>query len=186
MKQDQGRTSIPGLEVKIGPNIVSGGLTLDSAFLPAGKLTFDLPDLSLIGAMAGQPLNGGLSGNLALSAPEGQLAARLDLAGKTLRYDTVSIAGVRAGIDYRAKTLSGEVGAEAVRSGTNMVERPVLNFSRQGEKTDFAFAARYQGSPLAAEGYVAPSGGNTIVHLGGFNATAEKIAVKLAGRLILR
>lgn len=181
MKQDQGRTSIPDLEVKIGPNIVSGGLTLDSAFLPAGKLTFDLPDLSLIGAMAGQPLNGGLSGNLALSAPEGQLAARLDLAGKTLRYDTVSIAGVRAGIDYRAKTLSGEVGAEAVRSGSNMVERPVLNFSRQGEKTDFAFAARYQGSPLAAEGYVAPSGGNTIVHLGGFNATAEKIAVKLAG-----
>lgn len=181
MKQDKGRTAIPDLQVKIGPNVISGALTLDAAFLPDGKLSFDLPDLSLIGAMAAQPLSGGLKGNLALSAPEGQLAARLDLAGKTLGYDTVSVAGVRAGIGYRAATLSGELGADAVRNGTNMVEKPVLNFSRQGEKTDFSLAARYQGAPLALNGYVAPSGSNTLVHVGGFNATAEKIAVKLAG-----
>jgi translocation and assembly module TamB len=181
MKQDKGRTAIPDLQVKIGPNVISGGLTLDAAFLPDGKLSFDLPDLSLIGAMAGQPLNGALKGNVVLSAPQGQLAARLDLAGKALGYDTVSIVGVRAGVDYRAATLSGELGADTVRSGTNMVEKPVLTFSRQGEKTDFALAARYQGAPLAVNGYVAPSGGNTLVHLGGFNATAEKIAVKLAG-----
>ncbi len=181
MKQDKGRTAIPDLQVKIGPNVISGALTLDAAFLPDGKLSFDLPDLSLVGAMAGQPLNGGLKGSLALSAPQGQLAARLDLAGKALGYDTVSLAGIRAGVDYRAATLFGEVGADAVRSGANMVEKPVLTFSRQGEKTDFSLAARYQGAPLAVNGYAAPAGGNTLVHLDGFNATAEKIAVKLAG-----
>lgn len=181
MKQDKGRTAIPDLQVKIGPNVISGALMLDAAFLPDGKLSFDLPDLSLIGAMAAQPLNGVLKGNLVLSAPQGKLAARLDLAGKTLGYDTVSIAGVRAGIDYRAATLSGELGADAVRSGTNVVEKPVVNFSRQGEKTDFALTGRYQAAPLAVNGYMAPAAGNTVVHLGGFNATAEKIAVKLAG-----
>lgn len=181
MKKDKGRTAIPDLQVKIGPNVISGALTLDAAFLPDGKLSFDLPDLSLIGAMAAQPLNGGLKGNLVFSAPQGQLAARIDLAGKALGYDTVSIAGVRAGIDYRSAALSGELGADTVRSGTNVVEKPVLTFSRQGEKTDFSLAARYQGAPLSVNGYAAPSGGNTLVHLGGFNATAEKIAVKLAG-----
>ncbi|HWU62407.1 MAG TPA: translocation/assembly module TamB domain-containing protein [Ensifer sp.] len=181
MKQDGGRTAVPDLQVKVGPNVISGGLTLDAAYLPSGKLSFDLPDLSLIGAMAGQPLNGGLKGNLALSAPDGQLAARLDLTGKTLGYDTVSIAGISAGIDYRAAALSGQLQADTIRSGSNTVEKPVLTFSRQGEKTDFALDARYQGAPLAVDGYVVPSGGNTLVHLGGFNATAEKIAVKLAG-----
>ncbi|MCD2175445.1 translocation/assembly module TamB domain-containing protein [Rhizobium sp. C4] len=181
MKQDKGRTTVPNLQVKIGPNVISGGLTLDAAFLPDGKLAFDLPDLSLVGAMAGQPLNGSLKGNLVLSAPAGQLAARLDLTGKTLAYDTVSLTGIRAGIDYRAATISGELAADAVRSGTNMVEKPVLTFSRQGEKTDFSLVARYQGAPLAVNGYAAPSNGSTLVHLGGFNATAEKIAVKLAG-----
>lgn len=181
MKQDKGQTAIPDIQVQIGPNRLSGALTLDAAFMPTGKLVFDLPDLSLIGAMAGQPLNGGLQGTIALSAPQGQLAARLDLAGKTLGYDTVSISGIRAGIDYRATTLSGELGADVVRSGANMVEKPVLTFSRQGEKTDFALSSRYQGAPLAANGYLAPVGGNTVVHLGGFNATVERIAVKLAG-----
>ncbi len=180
MKQDKGRTAIPDLQVKIGPNIVSGALTLDAAFLPTGKLGFDMPDLSLIGAMAGQPLNGGLKGSLSLSSPQGQLAARLDLEGKTLGYDTVSLAGLRAGVDYQSAALSGTLRADAVRSGTNMVESPVLTFSRQGEKTDFTLDGRYQGAPLGVNGYAAPVAGNTIVHLVGFNATAEKIAVKLA------
>lgn len=181
MKQEQGRSSIPDLRVKIGPNHLTGALTLNSVFMPEGKLAFDMPDLSLIGAMAGQPLTGGLKGGLSLSSAAGQLAARLDLNGEKLGYDTVSLAGIRAGIDYREATLSGTLGADTLSSGANVVEKPALTFSRQGDKTDFTLAGRYQGAPLAANGYVATSGGNTVVHLGGFNASAEKVAVKLAG-----
>jgi translocation and assembly module TamB len=180
MKRDNGRTAVPDLQVRIGSNRIAGALMLDSAFNPDGKLAFDLPDLALLGAMAGQPLSGAMKGGLAVSAPGGQLAARLDLAGDRVGLDTIDLAGVRIGIDYRNSGLSGDVGAESIKSGSNALEKPSLNFSRSGERTDFKLAGRYQGAPVSAAGSMAPSGATTVVHLDGFSATAEKIPVRLA------
>ncbi len=55
-----GRTSIPKLAVEVGPNKLQGRLELSPSFEPSGTLNFDLPDLSLLAALAGQKADGDL------------------------------------------------------------------------------------------------------------------------------
>ena len=179
MKQANGRTDIPDIAATIGSNKVTGQMVLDSAFQPQGKLAFDLKDLSLIGAMAGQPLSGALTGGVDIGNTNGDLTARVALSGNSLRYDTTDIAGIGISLDYAAKALSGKVSAKTITSGSNKVDAPVLTFSRSGNQTDFTLAAKYGGAPVDAAGNVAPSGDTTVLHLDRFSATAQKVPVKL-------
>lgn len=181
MKQAGSGTEIPDLQVNVGPNRIAGAMSLNSAFQPQGKLSFDLPDLSLLGAMAGQPLKGAVKGNVALSSPGGQIAARVDLAGDKLAYDTIDIAGVKVGIDYRDGGISGDARVATLRSGTNALDALALTFSQAGAKTTFGLNGRYGGEPLALSGSMAPSGQTTVVQLDNANATIQKIPVKLSG-----
>src|SRR5690606_23344559 len=51
---EQGLLRLPALSAVIGSNNMTASLALDSTFLPAGTIRFDLPDLGLLAALAGQ------------------------------------------------------------------------------------------------------------------------------------
>lgn len=181
MKQADGGTAIPDLQVRVGPNRIAGALTLDADFTPQGKLSFNLPDLSLLGAMAAQPLSGGVTGDVSLSLPEGQLAARVDLSGDRVRYDTIDLAGIKVGIDYRKSGLSGDARVATIKSGSNALDALALTFNQNGTKTNFGLDGRYQGEPLAVSGSMAPSGDKTVVQLDRASATLQRIPIRLSG-----
>lgn len=179
-QQPQGGTAIPDLEVKVGPNRINGALTLDDQFLPKGQLAFNLPDLSLLGAMAAQPLSGALKGSVSLTTPNGELAAHLDVAGDKVGYDTVNLLGVDVALDYAKGALSGKAQVDTLKSGTNSVEKATLDIARDGAKTNFSLDARYGGAPLTAKGALDTGGANPAVHLDNFAATVQNVPLKLS------
>lgn len=178
-QQPQGGTAIPDLEVKLGPNRITGGLTLESDFLPKGQLAFNLPDLSLVGAMAAQPLSGSLKGSVSLSTPGGQLAAHVDVTGDKVGYDTIDLFGVKVALDYGKGAIGGKAQVDRLKSGTNSVENAKLDFARNGTKTDFSLDARYGGAPLTAKGAL-DTAANLSVHLDSFAGTVQSVPLKLA------
>lgn len=178
LKQVSGSTHIPDIKVLVGKNSITGAMVLNAAFEPDGKLAFDMPDLSLIGAMAGQPLKGALKGALTVQSPNGALAAKLDLASAMLSYGDVNISGVDAGLAYANSILTGDVKVAAVASGANRFEKAALLFNQNGTGTDFALTGNFEGQPVNAKGAV-QTGDQTTVHIDTLSATVRKIPLKL-------
>lgn len=179
LKQETGGTVIPDLEVKVGANRVTGALALNSSYLPQGKLAFNLPDLSLLGAMTGQPLKGSMQGDVNLQNRNGAISAKVDLTGDSVRYDTVDLSGLDIHLDYDKAALSGRVAAGSIVSGTNRLENPALTFSGQGGDTQFGLSGKYGGAPISAQGSLA-MGKTPVLHLDSFGATVQGVPVKLA------
>jgi translocation and assembly module TamB len=55
-----GLISIPTLKADIGRNTLSASLSLSQSFRPTGSVTFDMPDIGLLAALAGQQASGDL------------------------------------------------------------------------------------------------------------------------------
>jgi translocation and assembly module TamB len=67
---ENGGVSLPSLKVDIGKNSISGAINLNAEFLPTGSVTFDLPDLALLAAMAGQTAEGSLKGTADITSAD--------------------------------------------------------------------------------------------------------------------
>lgn len=178
-----GRTSIPTLEATIGDNRLTGALNLTQDFRPAGTINFNLPDLGLIAAMAGQQASGDLTGSAIVRTANGTISVSLNASGSAIRRGALTIANPVVDInvaDVSELAIRGSVRAESIAQGQNRVSDVNLTFDQRGGRTGFAADGRYDGSPVAAEGDLARAGDRTEIRLNSFTAAPRKIPLSLA------
>lgn len=178
-----GRISVPVLEAEIGPNTLKGSLALAQSFMPDGTIRFNFPDLGLLAAMAGQQAAGDLSGQIEIATAGGKTSATVQASGSGIRRDTVSITKPAVDLaiaDLATAAITGTVRAERVASGENRVEALKLDFSREGQATNFDLTGRLDGAPLVTKGKVLQRDGGIDIALQTVEAAPRRIALKLA------
>ncbi|AHK42586.1 MULTISPECIES: translocation/assembly module TamB domain-containing protein [Ensifer] len=183
-----GRTSIPVLEATIGENTLNGAINFTPDFKPDGTVDFNLPDLGLLAAMAGQKASGDLSGSAAIRTANGITSIVLKAGGSGIKRDDLTIAKPTADItiaDLSALAIKGSVRAETIAQGANRVSGLSLDFTQQAGKTGFAIDGKYDGGPLTARGDLTSSNGRTEIRLSSFGATPKQIALKLAAPTVI-
>jgi autotransporter translocation and assembly factor TamB len=85
LKTTDGRREINGLTLSLGKNQIAGDLVLDDAFLPEGKISFELPDIGPLAALALEKAEGEVRGTVAFTKPGGipQVDVKASTAGIT-------------------------------------------------------------------------------------------------------
>ncbi|MBB3385808.1 MULTISPECIES: translocation/assembly module TamB domain-containing protein [unclassified Rhizobium] len=178
-----GRTSIPSLAAEIGTNKLQGKLDLSPSFEPTGALTFDLPDLSLLAALAGQKAEGDLKGSLDIASANGKTGLKVNANGNGIRRDDLVISKPAVALavdDLKAFSANGSIRADTIASGANRIADLNLTFTQQGSRTDFDLKSAYDNAPLTTRGSVETAGGQTTVNLDSFAGAPRTIPVKLA------
>ncbi|MCZ3375866.1 translocation/assembly module TamB domain-containing protein [Rhizobium sp. AG207R] len=178
-----GRTSIPSLAAEIGINKLQGKLDLSPSFEPTGALTFDLPDLSLLAALAGQQAEGDLKGSLDIASTGGKIGLKVNANGSGIRRDDLVISKPAVALavdDLKALSANGTIRADTIASGANRIADLNLTFTQQGSRTDFDLKSTYDSAPLTTHGSVETAGGQTTVSLDSFAGAPRTIPVKLA------
>ncbi len=178
-----GRITLPALKATVGRNTLTADLALDSTFLPSGKIRFDLPDLGLVAALAGQKASGDLAGEATLARTDDRLTATIRAVGSgivsqglTLRKPAVDLTIS----DLLSGQVSGSIAADEITAGNNRVEALAATFSLDGPRTDFKLDARYDAAPLTLAGSVLRNGGVLTVLLDRAAATPRKLPLTLA------
>jgi translocation and assembly module TamB len=180
---ERGAVSLPSLRATIGPNTLTGQVTLDSGFMPSGEFSFDLPDVGLLAALAGQQAEGALKGSASLQSTDGKISGTISANGNTLRSAGAVIAKPVIDLtidDLASGRLSGRVTADQIASGANRLDALALNVELAGTQTRFDLTSQFDGAPLTANGNIEQKDGSLALTLSSFSAVPRKIPVKLA------
>ncbi len=180
----KGATSIPSIDVTIGENKLTGALDLTADFQPNGTLTFNLPDLGLLAAMAGQTASGDLAGSASIKTDNGVTSVAVKANGSGITRGDLVITKPAADItiaDLKALAIKGNVTVETVAQGDNKLAGLKLGFEQQGAQTNFALDGTYDDAPLTARGDLQSAAGTTTINLQSFAAAPKKIPLELAG-----
>ncbi|MCV9965998.1 translocation/assembly module TamB domain-containing protein [Pararhizobium sp. BT-229] len=179
----KGTTSVPSIEAVIGANTLKGSLDLTKDFEPNGALAFNLPDLGLLAAMAGQTASGDLAGSASIKTENGVTSVAVKANGSGITRGDLVISKPAADItiaDLKALAIKGAVTVEEVVQGTNRLAGLKLGFEQQGPKTNFALDGTYDAAPLLARGDLQSADGRTTINLQSFSAVPKKIPLELA------
>ncbi|MCB1445938.1 MAG: translocation/assembly module TamB domain-containing protein [Rhizobiaceae bacterium] len=180
---EQGRIALPVIKANVGRNSIAGAIALTAKNLPTGALTFDLPDIGLLAALAGQKAAGQLTGSIDLAEADGKVSATVKARG-----DGVTAQGVRISkpdVDIRipdllAGQIGGTVRAADVVSGANRLSGLDARFTRADTATDFEVKGRYDGAPLVVAGALETRPEGLAVTLRDFSASPKRIPVRLS------
>ncbi|MBD9627451.1 MULTISPECIES: translocation/assembly module TamB domain-containing protein [Ensifer] len=178
-----GQTAIPVLEARIGENKLTGAISFTPDFKPDGTVSFDLPDIGLLAAMAGQKASGDLNGSAAIKTQNGITSVVVKAGGSGIKRDALTISRPTADItiaDLAALAIKGSIRAETVAQDENRVSGLAVDFEQQAGRTGFAIDGKYDGGPLTVKGDLAGAKGRTEIRLASFGATPKGIALKLA------
>ena len=184
LKSVDGRSVADGLSLTLGANRIEGDLTLDSAFVPNGRITFDLPDIGPLAALALETVEGDLKGSVDFTNESGKPRAQVTAtSGRIVRGDvSASAIGIEATVsDFLATpVVSGTLRAGEAKSGATVVRDTRLTLSQDGAWTRFDGAASLDGNPVAAAGRVKLDQGVTTVELASANGAFRGIEARLA------
>ncbi|RTL95493.1 MAG: translocation/assembly module TamB [Hyphomicrobiales bacterium] len=179
-----GSRAINGLLLSLGPNRISGDLTLDDAFVPVGTVSLDLPDIGPLAALALEKAEGNVRGTIAFTkAANGPNVAikantseikRGDLSARNVAIDA-QIANYMA-----APVIAGTVRAESVISGGTTVTGINVDLKRDGDWTGFSGGATVKNIPAQAAGRVKVANGTTTIELASGQATVQGIKAAIA------
>ena len=186
---ENGLLRLPALKAVIGGNNLTADLTLDKAFLPAGTIRFDLPDLGLLAALAGQKAEGDLKGEAVLDNAGGKIRAAIRADGTGIRAESLSIRNPAVDLDIPdllTGQIAGKVTAAELAAGTNRLSALDATFSLEGARTDFGVTATYDDAPLKLDGAVLRDGGAITVTLANLSAAPRKLPLTLAAPATIR
>jgi translocation and assembly module TamB len=180
----EGRIRIPQLAARIGDNRLDGSIDLTEAYEPNGTITFDLPDVGLLAAMAGERASGDLSGAATIASRDGRTSLALKAQGSGIKRGDLVITRPQADItvdDLKALAIRGTASVETLAQGQNRVSNLALAFDqKQAGRTDVRLDATYDNAPLVFRGAIVTEGGRTTVNLATLEAAPRQIALKLA------
>ena len=175
---ENGRTSLPVLQVQIGDNRLNGKIQFTTDFLPQGNIDFTFPDVGLLAAMAGEKASGDLAGSASINSDGGKTSIALKASGSGIRRGDLVITKPVADItiaDLKALAIKGNLSVEAFAQGQNRVNGPEARLhpaSRQ-DRCD----ARRPGMtvpPLNLRADIQTANGKTTVNLASFYRDATK------------
>ncbi|RVD16868.1 translocation/assembly module TamB domain-containing protein, partial [Mesorhizobium sp. M4B.F.Ca.ET.017.02.2.1] len=179
-----GKSAINGLLLSLGKNRISGDLALDEAFVPAGTIALDLPDIGPLAALALEKAEGDVRGTIAFTKTangpnvtvEATTAAisRGDLSARNVAIDAL-VANYLA-----APVISGKVRADSVTSGGTVVSGINVDLKRDGDWTGFSGGATVKDIPAKAAGRVKVANGTTTIELASGQATVQGIKAAIA------
>ena len=179
----EGKTRIPVLDFRIGENSLTGAFDLTSDFRPDGSLQFNIPDLGLLAAMAGQKASGDLTGTATIKSADGVTSLAAKATGTAISRGDLAITRPVVDLaiaDLKSLAVTGNLSAEAIVQGENRIEALKLEFARQAGKTNFALDASLDNAPLTLDGAFAAADGRTEINLKSFSAAPRKIPLALA------
>ncbi|MCO6188085.1 translocation/assembly module TamB domain-containing protein [Rhizobium sp. L1K21] len=175
---ENGGYSIPNIKAEAGANQLQGSLTLTKALEPNGRFSFDLPEIGLLGAIAGQEMAGDLKGTAEISQTDGELAAKIDATGSRLSIASAEIVEPVVHVTTQGPLISGRVETASISASGNRIDNPVLTFDRDGNAVAFDFAARYDNADAKANGTIT-TGDATTVALETLNVKPRGIPISL-------
>lgn len=188
VKTESGVISLPRLDARIGPNRLEGAITLSPDFMPEGEVTFTLPDIGLVAALAGEKASGDLRGNVKFIRRDGITSARIDASGSGLLRDGLSVRQPVIALnifDLKRLSASGSAKAAEIASGANRVKGVALDFRREGRETFFDVQAGYDGKPLLLAGSAEVTDGETRIALKSFSASPRGIPVRMSEPVVI-
>ncbi|WP_164901842.1 translocation/assembly module TamB domain-containing protein [Neorhizobium lilium] len=177
-----GRTSAPVISAEIGPNRLNGALTFSPEFLPSGRIDFELPDVSLLAALAAQQAQGDIRGSATFTEANGKATSVIKAAGSALRRGGIEILSPDIDLtipDLKTIAAEGTIRAARLGAGSAALTDLVLGVTHGGTTTAFDVAAQYDNAPLTATGALETADG-LAVGINTFSATPRNIPVKLA------
>lgn len=180
--QTETGTAIPELNVAVGRNVLKGQIQFSPQFLPAGNLSFDFPDLSLLAALAAQQASGDAAGDIVLSNSNGRIAATIKANGGTIRQGKTTISKLAADVtidDLQALAINGTVKADSINAGAASISALTATIGHSGTTTEFNLGGRYDNAPLVAKGSAETGGSPMTVMIDEFSAAPKGITVRL-------
>ncbi len=180
---------IPSLSLEAGPNRANGALRFTPDFRPAsGNLTFNLPDISLLAALAGQKASGNLSGQAALTPANGRTGLTVKASGSIASADA-SLERLALDLsmpDITAIAVNGALSATRAGTPTANVQNLKLDITHANGATGLTLNGRYDDAPLALKGALRQEGGALLARLESFSAAPKRIPVRLAAPTTIR
>ncbi|WP_377293528.1 translocation/assembly module TamB domain-containing protein [Rhizobium sp. SG2393] len=186
---DNGTPRIPKLDLTIGDNKATGSFTFTPDFLPSGDVTFNLPDIGLIAALAGQKASGDLAGSARIASSGGRIGLDLKAAGTRIARDDLVIERPQINVtatDLAALQASGTVTAERLTQGENRLANLKLAFTQQDGGTGLDLTGTYDGAPLATKARIVPGADGLSIALDSLTASPRRIPLKLAAPTTIR
>jgi len=178
-----GQRAVRDLALSLGQNRISGSLALDANFVPDGNISFDLPSLRPLAALALETVEGSAKGTVTFARSGTQPTARISASSAALSRADASARSVAVEVliaDYmRAPAVSGTVRAGEVRSGTTVIRNVDVRLDRDNEWTRFSGGAQVNDIPLKAAGRVKAVGGTVTVELSTAEGTTHGITAVL-------
>lgn len=170
-----GERRVDGLAFTLGENRIAGDLAFDDEFVPAGTLSFSLPDIGSLASLADEQAAGAIDGTATFSRVDGVPQVKVEAKSGSLTRGTLSVAGAEVAAviaDYLTiPKISGMVKASSVGSGSTTADDVALDLKRDGEWTNFAGGATVSGIQAKADGRFALAGDTTTVELASLSAS---------------
>jgi translocation and assembly module TamB len=189
LANDGGRNRITGLHLSLGQNRISGDLDLDAAFRPTGSVSFELPDIGPLAAIAMQTVSGSASGRIIFANDAAGPTVRIDATVPTFARDTVSGRDIRVEAliaDYlTAPAISGRISAESVNAGGTAITKVDVDLTRDGAWTGFDGGATVNDIPATARGRAKFENGAATVELDGGTATVQGVAASVVRKSVI-
>ncbi|RAZ90735.1 translocation/assembly module TamB [Mesorhizobium hawassense] len=179
-----GSRAINGLLLSLGPNRISGDLTLDDAFVPVGTISLDLPDIGPLAALALEKAEGNVRGTIAFSKTA--IGADVVVKANTSAIKRGDLSARHVAIDAQianymaAPVIQGTVRAESVTSGGTAITGIDVDLKRDGDWTGFSGGATVKKIPAKAAGRVKVANGTTTIELASGQATVQGIKAAIA------
>lgn len=151
---NDGTIEIAGIDGAVGANTLSGDILLNEAFLPAGGISFNFPDLKLLAGLAGQTASGAISGRVELDNANDRLGLSLDAKGGSVTVNGITARNLDADMtisDVAALKASGSVKLGSVAVAGQTVTDIKLTASNEDTTTRFDLAARHDGQPISVQ-----------------------------------
>ncbi|RLP27167.1 translocation/assembly module TamB domain-containing protein [Mesorhizobium sp. YM1C-6-2] len=179
-----GKREVKGLTLSLGKNRIAGDLVLDEKFLPLGTVTFQLPDVGALAALALETVKGDLNGTISFTDNAGKPQLAVNATTKSLARGDLTAADVAIDAtvsDYAAApAVAGRVQAATVTSGTTVVKGIDVKLTQEGGWTGFDGGATVSDIPARASGRVQVADGRTVIELASGQATVRGLQARLA------
>lgn len=151
-----GLRALSGLVVRQGENSLTGDLTLNAAAQPEGRLAIDAPNVSVLGALAGQDITGDLAGEIVFTLDGQTPVVAVDLTSGSLAAANNSLSGLAADLSVRDYVIrpvaTGSLRAGAIDNPSIAISSLVADLADAGEATAIDASVTLNGVPTTFEG----------------------------------
>ncbi|AHB50036.1 hypothetical protein W911_06305 [Hyphomicrobium nitrativorans NL23] len=178
-----GATTVENLDVSLGDIRLTGDLAVSDNGKPSGRIAIDAPNLTALGAILNETVEGALTASFALSDAPNEPALAFDAQSAAIRYGDMRLKALQAKgrFDELSDDIEGnaELTVAAVTGGID-ARNIRLTARGHGQTTDVAITGEANGAGLDMSGTLAPTGTGHDITLSKSTLRKETLTAVLA------